>query len=93
MLFDIPACVFLLVAAAGGVSTTNISVFVCLYSLEASSVICKDSSHSDNASILFVLLELILVPLYSFHYIHFVLNRYLCLVSSVGSVHYTSLAR
>ena len=84
---------FSLVTATASVGPTNISVFVCLYSLKASSVICKDSSHSDNTSILFVLLELVLVPFHSFHYMHFVLDRYLCLVSSVGSVHYTSLAR
>ena len=53
-------------------STTDISVSVCLYSFEASSVIYKDPSHSDNATILFILLELILVPLSSLCYMCFV---------------------
>ena len=39
---------------------TDISVSVCLSLVEASLLIYKDPSHSDNASILFVLLELIL---------------------------------
>jgi len=93
MLFGIPACMFLLVAAATGIGTTDISVFVYLYSLEASSVICKNPSHFNNASIFFVLLKLVLVFLHSFYYTHFILNRYLCPVSSVGAVYYTSLVR
>jgi len=93
MLFGIPACMFLLVAAAAGIGATDISVFVCLYSLEASSVICKDPSHSNNASISFVLLKLVLVPLHSFYYTYFILDGYLCLVLSVGAVYYTSLVR
>jgi len=51
-----------------GAGADDISVSVCLYSLEAFSVICKNSSHSDNALISFILLELILVPLHSLHY-------------------------
>ena len=69
MLFSITAYTFLFIAGAGA---ADISVSVCLYSLEAFSVICKDSSYSNNASILFVLLELILVPLCSLHYTCFV---------------------
>ena len=57
-----------------GAGTVDISVSICLYS-EASSVIFKDPSCSDNASISFVLLELVLVSLHGFHYIYFVLNR------------------
>ena len=49
----------------------DISVSICLLFVEASLLICKDPSHSDNASILFVLLELILVS-HSFHYMCFI---------------------
>ena len=73
MFFGIPACMFSLIVA--GTGATDIFVSICLYLFEASSVICRDSSHSDNASILFVLLELILVPFHSLHYMCFVLNR------------------
>ena len=76
MFFGIPAYTFSLFATATGAGTTNISsVVVHLYSLEASSVICKDLSCSDNASVLFVLLELVLVPLHSLYYICFIPNR------------------
>ena len=75
MFFGIPAYVFLLVGAAAGIGATNIFVSVCLYLLKASSVICRDPSHSDNVLILFILLELVLVPLCSLHYICFVLDR------------------
>ena len=58
ILFGNPACMFSAVVVAGA---TDISVSVCSYSsVEASSLICKDPSRSDNASILFVLLELVL---------------------------------
>jgi len=67
MLFGMTAYMFLFIA---GASVTNISVSICLYSFEASSVICKDPSHSNNVSILFVLLELVLVC--SLHYTCFV---------------------
>ena len=73
MFFSIPACPFLLTVTAGTIDIS--SVVVCLYLLEASSVICKDSSHSDNASILFILLELVLVPLHSLYYTYFVSDR------------------
>ena len=63
MFFGIPACTFSLIAAGAG--ATDISVSICSYSLEVSSVICKDSSHSDNVLILFILLELVLVSLHS----------------------------
>ena len=62
----------LLIADAGA---ADISVSICSYSLEASSMICRDPSYSNNASISFVLLELVLVLLYSFHYTYFVLDR------------------
>jgi len=63
------------------------------HNIKASSVICRNPSHSYNTLILFILLELVLVPLHSFHYTCFILNRYLCLVSSVNTILYTSLAR
>ena len=50
------ACIFSFVA---GVSAVDISVSICLYLFKASSVICKDSSCSDNISISFVFLELL----------------------------------
>ena len=63
-----PASLFSWLIPAIVAGATNISVSVCSYSLvEASSLICKDPSHSDNASILFVHLELI-VSSCSFHY-------------------------
>ena len=71
MFLGILACTFLLFTA----SAVNIFVSVHSSSLEASSVILRDSSHSDNVLILFVLLELILFHLDSFHYTCFVLNR------------------
>jgi len=75
MFFDIPVCMFSLIITSAGTSAVNISMSVYLYSLEASSVICRDPSCSDNTSILFVLLELVLVPLCSFYYTCFVSNR------------------
>jgi len=65
MFFGIPAYTFLLIPTAAGAGAADISVFICSYLLEASSVICKDPSCSDNTSILFVLLELVLVSLHS----------------------------
>ena len=62
MFFGIPTCTFSLIAA--GTGATDISVSICSYSLEASSMICKDPSHSDNVLILFILLKLVLVPLH-----------------------------
>ena len=54
---------FSLFATATDAGATDISsVVVCSYLSEASSVICKDPSHSDSVSISFVLLELVLVP-------------------------------
>ena len=88
MLFGMTVCIFLF-ASAGA---TDISVSVCLYSLKASSVICKDSSYSDNVSLLFVLLELVLVLLRSYYYMCFI-RQVFCLISFVNSFHYTSLAR
>jgi len=80
---------FLLIAIASGAGADDISVSVCLYLLEASSVsvylylleafsvICKDSDSSrlNNASISFILLELVLVPFCSLHYTCFVSDR------------------
>jgi len=71
MLLGITACMFLLFITCAGAS--NISVSVCLF--EVSLVICRDFSLSNNVSISFVLLELVLVPLHSFHYMCFVFNR------------------
>jgi len=60
--FDNHAWTFSLFPTAAGAGATDISsVVVCSYLSEASSVICKDPNRSDNASILFVLLELVLV--------------------------------
>jgi len=73
--FGIPTCTFSLISTAASAGADDISVSVCLYLLEASSVICKDSSHSDNILISFVLLELILVLLHSLNYMCFVLDR------------------
>ena len=81
--FGNPAWTFLLIVAAAVAGATDISVSVCLYSsIEASSLICKDPSCSDNASILFVLLELVLSSR-SFHYTCFTsrqvtLSRFVC---------------
>jgi len=72
MLLGIPASSFTISAGAG---TVNISMSVHLSLLEASSVILKDPSHSDNASILFVLLELVLSHPHSFYYMYFVLDK------------------
>ena len=69
MLFVIAAYMFLLNAT--GASATDISVSVLLYSFEASSVICKDPSHSNNASMSSVPLKLVLVSLYSLCYMCF----------------------
>jgi len=75
MFFDIPAYTFLLFAIATGAGATDISsVVVCLYLFEASSIICKDPSYSDNASILFVLLELVVVSSRSYYYTCFVFS-------------------
>ena len=75
MFFGTSVCMFSLVATAAGAGADDISVFIYSYSLKASSVICKDLSRSNNASILFVLLELILVPLHSLYYMCFVFDR------------------
>jgi len=75
MFFGIPACPFLLTVTASASAVDISSVVVCLYLLEAFSVICKDSSRSDNASILFVLLELVLVLLRSLIYTCFIFDR------------------
>ena len=56
-----PAYTFSWPVTAISAGAVDISVSVCLLSVEASSVILRDSSYSDNASILFILLELIVV--------------------------------
>ena len=66
MFFGIPAYMFLFIVTASA-GADDISVSIHLSSLEASSVIHRDPSCSDNASILFILLELVLVPLRSLH--------------------------
>ena len=76
MFFGIPAYMFLLFATATGAGATDISsMVVCLYLLEASSMICKDPNCSDNVSISFILLELVLVLLCSLYYMFFVSDR------------------
>ena len=57
MLLGIPADSFIAGVVAGAV---DISVSICSSLVETSLLICKDPSHSDNASISFVLLELVL---------------------------------
>ena len=70
--FGNPAWMFSLTAAATGAGATDISVSVGSYlSIEASLLICKDPSCSDNASILFVLLELVLAS-HSLYYTCFI---------------------
>ena len=68
MLFGILADSF---TAGVASSAVDISVSVCSSFVETSSLICKDPSHSDNAFILFVLLELVLASC-SLHYTCFV---------------------
>ena len=58
----IPACTISLFTAGA----VDISVSVCLSLFEASSMILKDPNLSDNTSISFVLLELVLFHLHSF---------------------------
>ena len=69
MLFGIPADLFTTGVAAGAV---DISVSICLSFVEASLLICKDPSRSDNVFISFVLLELVLVSSRSYCYTCFV---------------------
>ena len=75
MFFGIPACTFLFVATASAGIFDISSVSICLYLLEASSVICRDPSLSDNASILSILLELVLVSFHSLYYMCFILDK------------------
>ena len=75
MFFGIPAYMFSFIATADASAVDISSIVVHSYLLEASSMICKDPSCSDNASISFVLLELILVFLHSLNYMCFVLDR------------------
>ena len=83
--FGNPAWMFLLTAAAASAGATDISVSVGLYlSVEASSLIFKDPSHSNSASISFALLELVLVPC-SLHYMCFVSQQ--VTLSSIIHIH------
>ena len=75
MLLGILADSFIAGVAAGAV---NISMSAC------SLLICKDLSHSDNVSISFVLLELVLVPR-SLHYTCFVSRQ--VTLSSIVCIH------
>ena len=70
MLFGMTACMFSFIVAGAGAADISVSIY--LYLLKAFSVIYRDPSCSDNVSISFILLELILVPLYSLHYMCFV---------------------
>ena len=84
MLLGIPADSFTAGVTAGVVAgAVDISVSVCLL-LEASSLICKDSSRSDNTSISFVLLKLVLASC-SLHYMCFVSSQ--VTLSSIVRIH------
>ena len=75
ILFGNPACMFSLATAAAVAGATDISVSVRSYSsVEVSSLICKDPSHSDNTSILLALLEPVLSSR-SLNYTCFVLQQ------------------
>ena len=80
ILLGIAACPLFIVGT--GTGAVDISVSVCLYLLEASSVIRRNPSYSNNAFILFVLLELILVLFCSLYYMYFVqqvtLSSFIC---------------
>ena len=92
MFFGNPAWPVTSIGASAG--AIDISVSICLLFVLSSEVsIYKDPSHSDNASILSVLLELVVVLPHSFYYMCFISNRYLCLVLSLGLFFYTSLVR
>jgi len=75
MFFGISVCTFSFITAAGAGVVDISSVVVYLYSLEASSVIFKDSIHSDNTLILFIILELVLVLSRSLNYTCFISDR------------------
>ena len=66
--FGISACTFSLVAT----NAVDIVVSVHLSLLEASFVIFNNPNLSDNTSISFILLELVLVRFCSLHYMYFV---------------------
>jgi len=61
MFFSNPAYMFSWPVTAISAGAADISVSVCLSFVEALYVICKNPSHSDNALILSVCLELIVV--------------------------------
>ena len=81
MLFGIPADSFTAGVASGAVDH---SVSICSLLVKASWLICKDPSCFDNASILFVLLELVLASC-SLHYMCFVFRQ--VTLSSIVCIH------
>ena len=92
ILFGIIACALLFTVT--GASTSDIFMSICLYSSKALFLIHKDPSHSDNTSILSVLLELVLASLHSLHYTCFVCRLAVTLPSFICEIfYYTSLVR
>ena len=92
ILFGIFACA--LSSTVTGTGISDISVSVHLYSSNASFLIRKDPSHSDNVSISSVFLELILVSLHTLYYMCFICCLVVTLPSFIhGIFHYTSLTR
>ena len=81
MLLGIPINSFIASVVAGVV---DISVSICLSLVEASLLICKDPSCSDNASILLVLLKLVLAS-HSLYYTCFVSQQ--VTLSSIIYIH------
>ena len=81
MLLGIPADSFITGVIAGAV---DISVFICSSLVEASLLICKDPSYSDNASISFVLLELVLAS-HGLYYTCFISQQ--ITLSSIVHIH------
>ena len=85
ILFGIVACVLLFTVTGAGISDISVSVYS--YSFEASFSSSKDPSCFDNVSISSsVLLELVLVPLYSLHYIYFICHLAVTLPSFVHRI-------
>ena len=61
MFFSNLVCLYSWLVTAISAGAVDISMSVCSSFVEASSVILRDPSHSDNTSILFVSLELVMV--------------------------------
>jgi len=74
MFLSNPTCPFSWLVAAIVAGTTDISVSVHSSLVKTSSMICKDPSHSENTSILFVLLQLVVVSSCSYCYMCFVFS-------------------